>query len=101
MPENEGRLGGHVECLRRRRGDATGTELGTNPVDRNQVNVGTVRGCPHRCLSKVTGRAGGTSADGHRRDGVSVVVRGRESRSHGEGRQRDRSHGIGMPGGRR
>jgi hypothetical protein len=93
MPGNVDRLGGHVECLRRRRGDATGTELDTDPVNRNQVNVGTVRGRPSW--------AGGTSADGCGGDGVSVVVRDRESRSHGEGRQRDRRTGIGMPGGRR
>lgn len=93
MPGNVDRLRGHVECLRRRRGDAAGTELDTDPVDRSTVNVGTVRGRPLW--------AGGTSADGCGRDGVSVVVRGRESRAHGEGRQRDRSNGIGMPGGRR
>lgn len=34
------------------------------------------------------------------RDGASVVVRGRESRPHGEGRQRVSSSGSGMPGGR-
>ena len=34
------------------------------------------------------------------RDGGSVVVRGRESRPHGQGTQRDRSCGAGMPGGR-
>ena len=46
MPENVGRLGGHVECLRRRRGDAAGVELGTDPVNRNRVNVGTLPGRP-------------------------------------------------------
>ena len=35
-----------------------------------------------------------------RRGGASVVVRGRESRPHGEGRQQVRSDGFGMPGGR-
>lgn len=101
MPGNVDRSRGHVECLRCRRGDAAGTELDTDPVDRSTVNVGTVRGRPRRDLSKVVGRAGGTSADGRGWDGVSVVVRDRESRSHGEGRQQDRRSGIGMPGGRR
>jgi RNA-directed DNA polymerase len=35
-----------------------------------------------------------------RRGGASVVVRGRESRPHGEGRQQVRSKETGMPGGR-
>jgi len=35
-----------------------------------------------------------------RRDGAFVLVRGRESRPHGEGRQQVRSVGVGMPGGR-
>ena len=35
-----------------------------------------------------------------RRGGASVVVRGRESRPHGEGRQQVRSDGVEMPGGR-
>jgi hypothetical protein len=34
------------------------------------------------------------------RGGASVVVGGRESRSHGEGRQQVRSYGAGIPGGR-
>jgi hypothetical protein len=37
---------------------------------------------------------------GQERDGGSVVVRGRESRPHGEGAQRARKEGTGMPGGR-
>jgi hypothetical protein len=100
MPGNVARLGGHAEGLRRRRGDAAGVELDTDPVDRNIVNVGTLPGRP--CLCWATAADGQadrqpTAGDG---GGVSVVVRGRESRSHGEGRQRDRSRGIGMPGGR-
>ena len=46
MPGNVGRLGGHAEGLRRRRGDAAGAQLGTDPVDRDMVNVGTVRDRP-------------------------------------------------------
>jgi hypothetical protein len=34
------------------------------------------------------------------RDGGSVVVRGRESRSHGKGTQQDRGAGVGTPGAR-
>ena len=65
------------------------------------VNVGTVLGPP----SPPAGQAGGGQA--RRRlmvvgwDGAPVVVRGRESRPHGEGGQRVRSRGAGMPGGRR
>jgi len=101
MPGNVDRLGGHAESLRRRRGDAAGVELGTDPVNRNIVNVGTLPGRPYlRWATAAGGQADRqlTAGDG---GGVSVVVRGRESRPHGEGRQRDRSNGIGMPGGRR
>lgn len=65
------------------------------------VNVGTDPGAPYlptcqvgigqaRCQLMVQGR-----------DGAFVVVRGRESRSHGEGRQQVRSLGTGMSGDRR
>ena len=40
------RWGGHVEGLRRRRGDAVGVELGISLVDRVMVNAGTVRDRP-------------------------------------------------------
>ena len=36
------RPGGHGEGLRRSRGDAAGTKLGTSPVERTAVNMGTV-----------------------------------------------------------
>jgi hypothetical protein len=42
-----GRLGGHVEGLRRRRGEAAGEELGTSLVERSAVNVGTTSGSLH------------------------------------------------------
>jgi hypothetical protein len=64
------------------------------------VNVGTARRPP----SLPAGQAGGGQA--RRRlmvvgwDGASVVVRGRESRPHGQGRQQVRSLGAGRPGGR-
>jgi hypothetical protein len=65
------------------------------------VNVGTVPKSPSPPVSQ-TGdgqvcRRLTTSEWG----GAFVVVRDRESRSHGEGRQQVRSHGTGMSGGRR
>jgi hypothetical protein len=52
------RWGGHVEGLRRRRGDAVGVELGISLVDRMMVNAGTVHGCPPgRTSGPVTGRS--------------------------------------------
>src|SRR5215216_7470457 len=80
--------------LRRTRGDAAGEELGADPVDRGVVNVGTVpvsptRGGQARCRLMAPERGGG-----------SVVVRGRESRPHGEGTQQVSSADVGMPGGR-
>ena len=97
--------GGREESLRRTRGDAAGAELGTDPADRHTVNMGTLLRLPYpACFQQVGGQ-------GHRRPmgaaggGAAVVVRGRESRPHGEGRQRDRncrrSAGHVMPGGRR
>jgi hypothetical protein len=78
-----------------------GEELDANPVDRDVVNVGTVPKPPVpsprlggggqvRCRLMASGRGGG-----------SVVVRGRESRPHGEGTQRAGRAVAGMPGGRR
>lgn len=78
----------------------SGEELGADPVDRDVVNVGTVPESPFpspdvgdggqvRCRLMAPGRGGG-----------SVVVRGRESRLHGEGTQRASCADAGMPGGR-
>jgi hypothetical protein len=78
-----------------------GEELGADPVDRDMVNVGTVPESPYsspvvggggqvRCRLMALGRGGG-----------SVVVRGRESRLHGEGTQRASCADAGRPGGRR
>ena len=86
-----GRWGGCEEGLRRTRSEAAGEKLGADPADRFAVNVGTLPGPPFprrtqrrggqvRC--RLTALAGG---------GAAVVVRGRESRPHGEGRQHDRS----------
>lgn len=96
-----GRPGGHGEGLRRSRGEAAGEELGTNPVERSVVNVGTTPASPRRAGPPGRKRAGPSSSHD---DGVGrslVVVRGRESRPHGQGRQQDRSRRTGRPGGRR
>src|SRR6266511_6460302 len=93
--------GGHAEGLRRRRGEAAGEKLGTVPVNLYVGNVGTLPGLPFppACL------AGGGQV--RRRlwalggGGAAVVVRARESRAHGEGRQQVRSRVAGRPGGRR
>jgi hypothetical protein len=76
-----------------------GEELGADPVDRDVVNVGTVPVPPSlppsggggqaRCRLIVPGWGGG-----------SVVVRGRESRPHGEGTQRASRAVAGRSGGR-
>jgi hypothetical protein len=65
------------------------------------VDVGTILGLP-------VGQAGQVGRGQARRllmawgwGGAFVVVRVRESRAHGEGRQRVRSVRAGMPGGRR
>ena len=90
-PVGERRPGGHEESLRRTRGEAAGEKLGTNPVDRFMVNVGTIVGLALPAAQPGRRRAGPPSADGPRWGGGSVVVRGRESRLHGEGSQRVRS----------
>jgi hypothetical protein len=95
------RPGGHTESLRRRWGEAAGAQLDTSPVDRLVVNVGTIPTLPFP--PPVQGGGGQVRrrllAPGW--DGALVVVRGRESRLHGEGGQRVRNAGIGTPGGRR
>ena len=96
-----GRSGGHEEGLRRTRGEAAGEELGTDPVNRLMVNVGTTLGSP----SPLHGQCGGGQARCRLMapgwGGVLVVVRGRESRLHGEGAQRVSSDAMAMAGGRR
>jgi len=69
------------------------------PSNESRVNVGTVRRRPPRVGER--GWAGASSAVDVGRGGASVVVRGRESRPHGEGRQRVRSGRAARPGGRR
>jgi hypothetical protein len=95
------RWGGQGEFLRCTFGEAAAAKLGVHPVDRCEVNVGTVPVLPFPigCLP-VGGQV-------HRRllmperDGGFVVVRARESRVHGEGTQQVRSEAAGMSGGRR
>ena len=100
-PVSARRPGGHEESLRRTRGEAAGEELGTAPVDRSVVNVGTISGLPSPPASQVGGGQARRQLLAPRWGGVLVVVRGRESRPHGEGGQRVRSRGAGMSGGRR
>lgn len=92
---------GHDESLRRSRGEAAAEELDTDPVNRNAVNVGTVSASPFSlCIPHEDGQVHRRLMS-PRRGGGSVVVRGRESRLHGEGIQQDRRRGIDTPGGRR
>ena len=52
------RWGGHVEELRRRRGDAVGVKADASLIDRFLVNVGTVSGRPpRRAAGPVAGRS--------------------------------------------
>ena len=82
--------GGHGEVPRRNHGEAAGTKLGSSSVERAAVNTGTVpvltrAGLPARIMGWVHRRPIGSG-----RGGAAVVLRGRESRSPGEGRQRKR-----------
>jgi hypothetical protein len=94
-------VGGHDEGLRRSRGQACRGKAGhrsRRPVSGERGNRLWVAFLPAsragsgkaRRLLMTWGRGGG-----------SVVVRGWESRPHGEGTQRVRDVGTGMPGGRR
>jgi hypothetical protein len=82
-------------------GEAAAAELGADPIDRNMVNVGTVPGSPFPASCQLVGGQAHRQLTARGRGGGSVVVRGRESRPHGEGTQRVRSWTCGMPGGRR
>ena len=95
------RPGGHTECLRRRCGEAAGAQLDASPVDRLVVNVGTIPTLPFPPPIQGGGGQARRRLLASGWDGALVVVRGRESRSHGEGGQRVRNAGIGTPGGRR
>jgi hypothetical protein len=77
--------GGRLRVLA---GEAVGVQPATDPVKRIMVNVGSARcapGCwwrPGKARCRLMGAG---------RGGVRVVVRGRESRPHGEGGQQDGS----------
>src|SRR4029077_4162428 len=79
--------GGHEECLRRTRGDAAGAKLGTDPDDRDMVNVGSAPAPFRRPTCQVGGGQVRRPPAGPGRGGAAVVLRGRESRPVGEGRQ--------------
>ena len=70
------------EGLRRSHDDAAGVKPDASPVNRTTVNVGTIR-IPLPALVGI----GALPAKGCGWGGAAVVLRGRESRSHGEGRQ--------------
>jgi len=80
---------------------AAGEKLDTAPVDRLRGERGNRRGAALPLASQVGDGQDRRHPAAPRWGGVPVVVRGRESRPHGEGGQRVRSRGIGMPGGRR
>jgi len=61
-----------------------------NPLNGSRVNVGTDPAAPAVIVSAVAGKARRRLMPSGRGGGA-VVVRGRESRPHGEGPQRDRS----------
>jgi len=90
--------GGQREGLRRTCGEAAGEKLGASPVDRSEANTGTVWPRPSMPTDEWDGGQAHRRLMGSRQGGAAVVVRGRESRLHGEGRQRVRSRAAGMPG---
>jgi len=92
---------GHEECLRRTRGEAAGAELGTDPADRSTTNMGTLPFLPLPACGQHVGGQGHRHPMGAVGGGAVVVVRGRESRPHGEGRQQASKESEVMPGGRR
>lgn len=63
--------------------ETAGAKPDTSPVDRTIVNVGTI------CVRSRAIGIGTLPAEGRRWGGAVVVLRDRESRSHGEGRQRE------------
>jgi hypothetical protein len=97
-PRCDNRSGGHGEDPQFNRGDAAGVELDASLVDRLRDERGNRPVSPSLPCSQRGGRAGTSSADGTGRGGGSVVVRGRESRSHGEGSQQVSSRSAGIPG---
>jgi hypothetical protein len=85
----------------RTHGRTAGEQLGTAPVNRLCSERGNRSGAALPPASQVGEGQVRCRLTAPVRDGASVVVRGRESRLHGKGRQRDRGVGTGRPGGRR
>jgi len=79
-------------------GEAVAAELGADPADRHMMNVGTRIGSPSPASSQLVGGQAHRQLTARCGGGGSVVVRGRESRLHGEGAQRVRRCCDGMPG---
>src|SRR4051812_25307387 len=79
-------LAGRGEGLRRSHDETAGAKPGASPVDRTTANVGTTRTCSPPGI-------GALPAEGCGWGGAVVVLRDRESRSHGEGRQREEAEG--------
>jgi hypothetical protein len=78
-----------------------GQELGASSVDRSCVERGNRPALFPFSAVHVEDGIGASSAEGVGRGGGPVVVRGRESRPHGEGGQQARGKDTGMSGGRR
>jgi hypothetical protein len=89
------------KCLWRTFGEAAAAKLGVDPVDRCEVNVGTVSVLPSPASSPLVGGQVHCRLLMPERDGGFVVVRTRESRVHGEGTQQVSGEVVGMLGGRR
>ena len=71
-----------------------GKSWAPTPSTGTSVNVGTTSGSPYPPASQVGGGQAHRRLTAPRWGGGSVVVRGRESRPHGEGTQRVRSEGL-------
>ncbi len=77
-----------------------GQELGASSVDRLSIERGNRPEPVPSSALHVEGGVDASSVEGAGRGGGPVVVRGRESRPHGEGGQQARGEDTGMPGGR-
>ena len=93
--------GGHEESLRRTCGETAGEQLDTAPVNRSVVNVGTILKLPSRLVIQTSDGQARRQLMASGWGGALAVVRGRESRPHGEGGQQVRSISLGIAEGRR
>ena len=94
------RWGGHVEELRRRRGDAVGVKAAPPSSIDSVVNVGTIPGRPPRRAASPAGGQVRCRPMAVGWGGGPVVVRARERCAHGEGDQQVGREEAGMPGDR-